>query len=105
MTAKKQALKYPKEEYHLQFLTIMTQVPVLRKFVFKLENGNVQQEFVIKEKDYGEIVLYDVFFKDIFVCAISQDGKVLVCHRDYAISEPVDFDEEIAGSHKYFCCK
>jgi hypothetical protein len=52
---------------------------------------------MIKEKDYGEMILYDIFYKNIFLFTISQEGEVLLSNWQFARSEPICLDDDTLG--------
>jgi hypothetical protein len=67
--------------------------PLLKTLIYKHKGENDTQEFMIKEKDYGELVLYDIFFKETFLITISQNGEVLLSNWECAKCEPVNLNE------------
>ncbi len=67
--------------------------PLIKRIRYVLEKENGKQEFVIKEKDYGELVIYDIFFGDLFLFAMSVDGAVWLGNWDAVKSEPVNLDK------------
>ncbi len=52
------------------------------------------QEFIIKKKDYGELILYDILFHDFFLFTLASDGKVLLANWETAGNEQVGLNEE-----------
>jgi hypothetical protein len=67
--------------------------PLLKTFVYKHQRGNDFQEFTIKEKNYGEMILFDIFYGKIFLFTISQNGEVLLSNWESAKDKPVEMDE------------
>lgn len=72
-------------------------MPSVKKLIYKHKKENELQEFMIKEKDYGEMVLYDIFYKNTFLFTVSQEGQVLLSNWQFARSESVCLDEDIIG--------
>jgi hypothetical protein len=70
---------------------------VIKKFIFQYTRGDDILDVTIKQKDYGDMALYDILF-DVFLLTISQDGKVLLSNRESAGKGPVYLDNE--GIHK-----
>lgn len=68
--------------------------PLLKTYVYKHLRGNDSQEFLIKEKNYGEMVLFDIFYGKLFLFTISKDGVVLLSNWESARSKPVEMDEK-----------
>lgn len=77
-------------------------MPLLEIISCKIKKGSSFQEFKIKKKDYGELILYDIFFEDKFLFTISQDGKVLLSNWEDAKKDPVSVDENILNEINAF---
>jgi len=54
---------------------------LLKTFVYTRKKGNDIQKFIIREKDYGEVIVYDVFSGDTYLFTISQEGAVLFTNK------------------------
>lgn len=72
-------------------------MPLLEFFSYKHLRNDLLQEFSIKKKDYGELVLYDIFYENTFLFTISHDGKVLLSNWEDARKEPVRMDDRLLG--------
>lgn len=68
-------------------------MPQLQFITYTHPKGGGLQEFRIKKKDYGEMILYDIFFEDRFLFTVSQQGEVLLSNWEDARKEPVSMDE------------
>lgn len=77
-------------------------MPHLQFFSYQRKKGNTLQEFKIKKKDYGEMVLYDIFYEDTFLFTVSQEGKVLLSNWEDARKEPVSVDENTLRDISHF---
>lgn len=68
-------------------------MPQLQFITYTRPKGDALQEFRIKKKDYGELILYDIFYEDRFLFTVSQQGEVLLSNWEDARKEPVSMDE------------
>lgn len=68
--------------------------PLIKRIHYILKKGEEDKEFVIKEKDYGKLVIYDIFFGDLFLFAMSVDGSVWLGNWEAVKNEPVSLDKK-----------
>lgn len=66
----------------------------LKRTVYKYEKDGEAREFIIQEKDYGEMIVFDIFFGDIFLFTVSQEGAVIFSDWEAAGKPPVNMDED-----------
>lgn len=76
--------------------------PVIKTLTFSCERGSGIKEFLIRKKDYGEMILYDILFKDLFLFTLGQDGKVLLSNWEAARSDQIGMDEEVLSEINRF---
>jgi len=48
----------------------------------KIQNGNASEEYLLKEKDHGDLVVYDISKKDQYLMTIAKDGSILFMNFD-----------------------
>lgn len=65
----------------------------LQFITYARPKGDTLQEFRIKKKDYGEMILYDIFYEDSFLFTISQNGEVLLSNWEDARKPPIAMDD------------
>jgi hypothetical protein len=53
----------------------------------KTQGANGQEEYLIKEKDYGDLIVYDIYHKDHYLLTLSKDGSILFMNFDADDSE------------------
>ncbi len=68
--------------------------PAIEKIPFEREKEGTKQKFIIKKKDYGTVVFFDIFFDDLFLFSLAQDGTILVANWEVAEKEPLALKEE-----------
>lgn len=68
--------------------------PIIRRIPYNLKRGENYQEFMIKEKDYGELMIYDIFFEDQFLFTMSIDGTVWLGNWEAVENEPVSLNKK-----------
>lgn len=68
--------------------------PLIKKIQYFRKTGEEKQEFIIKEKDFGENIIYDIFFGDLFLFTTSADGLTRFGNWDAAMKEPVSLDKK-----------
>ena len=56
----------------------------------KMRLHGMNEEFQLKEKDHGDLVVYDIFRKGQFLMTIAKDGSILFMNFDAP-----DADKEI----------
>ena len=68
--------------------------PLLNSFVYKHKKEGNEIELTVKKKDYGELILFDIFFENTFLFTVSKDGKTLASNWESAQAEPVGLDKK-----------
>ncbi|HLR38438.1 MAG TPA: hypothetical protein VK084_10345 [Chitinophagaceae bacterium] len=68
--------------------------PAIEKIPFEREKEGKNQKFIIKKKDYGTVVFFDIFFNDLFLFSLALDGTILVANWEAAKKEPLALKEE-----------
>jgi hypothetical protein len=53
----------------------------------KIEGGDGPEDYVIQEKDHGDIVVFDIFRNDHYLLTMARDGSILFMNFD---AEPED---------------
>jgi hypothetical protein len=53
----------------------------------KIQGINGQEEYLLKEKDFGDLVVYDIYHKDHYLLTLSKDGSILFMNFDADDSE------------------
>lgn len=48
----------------------------------KIQRGNASEEYLLKEKDHGDLVVYDISRKDQYLMTIAKDGSILFMNFD-----------------------
>jgi len=48
----------------------------------KIQSGNSSEEYQLKEKDHGDLVVYDISRKDQYLMTIAKDGSILFMNFD-----------------------
>jgi hypothetical protein len=48
----------------------------------KIQLQGMTEEFQLKEKDHGDLVVYDIFKKDQFLMTVAKDGSILFMNFD-----------------------
>ncbi|MBN9385024.1 MAG: hypothetical protein J0H74_29990 [Chitinophagaceae bacterium] len=48
----------------------------------RIKKGRVTEEYQIEEKDYGDLVVYDIFKKGHYLMTIALDGSILFMNFD-----------------------
>ena len=48
----------------------------------RLHGGDGPEEYVIKEKDYGDQVVYDIYRRDCYLLTMGADGSILFMNFD-----------------------
>ena len=48
----------------------------------KMQLHGKKVEFQIKEKDHGDLVVYDIFREELFLMTIAKDGSILCMNFD-----------------------
>jgi hypothetical protein len=43
----------------------------------KIRTGEEDQEYLIKEKDHGDQIVYDIYRKDHYLMTLGRDGSIL----------------------------
>lgn len=43
----------------------------------KIRLGGEDQEYLLKEKDYGDQIVYDIYRKDHYLMTLGRDGSIL----------------------------
>jgi hypothetical protein len=76
--------------------------PVIKTLTFSCERASGIKEFLIRKKDYGEMILYDILFKDLFLFTLGQDGKVLLSNWEAARSDQIGMDEDVLSEINRF---
>lgn len=76
--------------------------PLIKTLTYSCKKGNRIKEFLIKKKDYGEMILYDILFKGMFLFTLNEDGKVLLSNWETAGSDQVGVDEEVLNEINKF---
>lgn len=54
----------------------------LRTQSVKIQRGNALEEYLLKEKDHGDLVVYDISKKDQYLMTIAKDGSILFMNFD-----------------------
>lgn len=58
----------------------------LRTQSVKIQHGDASEEYLLKEKDHGDLVVYDISKKDQYLMTIAKDGSILFMNFD--VPEP-----------------
>jgi hypothetical protein len=53
----------------------------------QIRSGDDTEEYLVQEKDYGDMVVYDIFRKDHYLLTMARDGSILFMNFD---AEPED---------------
>ncbi|HEV9035138.1 MAG TPA: hypothetical protein VGQ51_00905 [Puia sp.] len=53
----------------------------------QIDGGDGPEDYVVQEKDYGDMVVYDIFRKDHYLLTMARDGSILFMNFD---AEPGD---------------
>ncbi len=69
--------------------------PAIDEIIFKREKDGKMQDFLIKKKDYGTVVFFDIFFGNLFLFSLAEDGTILVANWEDAQKEPIALKGEI----------
>jgi hypothetical protein len=48
----------------------------------KIESPEGLQEYILKEKDHGDLIVYDIYRKDKYLLTIAKDGSILFMNFD-----------------------
>lgn len=59
----------------------------LKSELVKIQGSRGAEEYLLKEKDYGDQVVYDIFHKDHYLLTLSPDGSILFMNFDAEESE------------------
>lgn len=70
-------------------------MPQVQLITYTCDKGGSSRQFRIKKKDYGEMVLYDIFHEDRFLFTVSGRGEVLLSNWEDARRPPVLMDEAV----------
>lgn len=54
----------------------------LMKRSIKIQRDKVIEEYQLEEKDYGDLVVYDIFKKGHYLMTIALDGSILFMNFD-----------------------
>lgn len=69
--------------------------PLIETLVYQYKKQGSHLELLFRKKDYGSMILYDVFFKNYFLFTISSEGKILMSNWEAARMDPVCLNEDI----------
>ena len=48
----------------------------------KIQGINGQEEYLVTEKDYGDLVVYDIYHNNHYLLTLSKDGSILFMNFD-----------------------
>jgi len=48
----------------------------------KIESPEGLQEYILKEKDHGDLIVYDIYRKDRYLLTLARDGSILFMNFD-----------------------
>jgi hypothetical protein len=48
----------------------------------KIQGTNGQEEYLVTEKDYGDLVVYDIYHNNHYLLTLSKDGSILFMNFD-----------------------
>jgi len=48
----------------------------------RIEGGDGPEEYVVREKDYGDMVVYDIYRQDHYLLTMAKDGSILFMNFD-----------------------
>ena len=48
----------------------------------KIESPEGLQEYILKEKDHGDLIVYDIYRKDRYLLTMAKDGSILFMNFD-----------------------
>ena len=68
-------------------------MPQVQLINYTCDKAGSSRQFTIKKKDYGEMVLYDIFHEDRFLFTVSGRGEVLLSNWEDARRPPLLMDE------------
>ena len=54
----------------------------LRTEPIKIKSNNGIDDYLIKEMDHGDLVVYDVYHQDHYLLTLSKDGSILFMNFD-----------------------
>ncbi|HEX9508887.1 MAG TPA: hypothetical protein VF939_00285 [Puia sp.] len=53
----------------------------------KIQRGGITEEYQVKEKDHGDMIVYDIFRNDHYLLTLSKEGDILFMNFDAADEE------------------
>ena len=53
----------------------------------RIQHNGVTEEYQLKEKDHGDMVVYDIFRKEHYLMTLSKEGDILFMNFDAADNE------------------
>ncbi len=57
----------------------------------KIESPEGLQEYILKEKDHGDLIVYDIYRKDRYLLTMAKDGSILFMNFDAAPDDKESF--------------
>jgi hypothetical protein len=54
----------------------------LRTEPIKIQGEAGMEEYVLREKDHGDLVVYDIYRKDQYLLTLARDGSILFMNFD-----------------------
>jgi hypothetical protein len=48
----------------------------------KIEGPKGEEEYLLKEKDHGDLIVYDIYRKDRYLLTMARDGSILFMNFD-----------------------
>ena len=53
----------------------------------KIQRGGITEEYQLNEKDYGDLIVYDILRNDHYLLTLSKEGDILFMNFDAAEEE------------------
>ena len=61
---------------------IKTNMENLKTEPIKIQGDEGMEEYLLKEKDHGDLVVYDIYRKDHYLLTLAKDGSILFMNFD-----------------------
>jgi len=59
----------------------------LRTQLLLIQRAGKMEEYEVKERDYGDLVVFDIFKRDHYLLTLSRDGSILFMNFDASEQE------------------
>ena len=54
----------------------------LKSESIRIQGADGPQEFMLQEKDHGDLIVYDIYRKDHYLLTLARDGSILFMNFD-----------------------